>query len=84
MGLLVRISGAIFGFLKYALVLSVLLYAFEAINDRWQFTDKEKYESSISYQSFKKVTGPLYGWLDQLELETDLNKLKEIDPSDQD
>jgi membrane protein required for colicin V production len=67
LGPLLRISGALFGILKYALILSVLMYAFEAINDRWQMVEAEKYQGSSSYQLLNSINRPIYNWLDQLE-----------------
>ena len=74
LGPLLRISGAVFGILKYALILSVLLYAFEAINSRWQFADTDKYESSTGVSLLKKANQPIYNWLDQLEWELEITE----------
>ena len=48
MGLLIRISGAFFGLIKYALVLTVLLYAFEWLNQRWEFVERSEYEDATA------------------------------------
>ncbi len=74
MGPLLRISGGIFGILKYALILSVLLYAFEAINSRWQFANTEKYQSSTAVSLLKKANQPIYNWLDQMDWDFEIDE----------
>lgn len=69
LGLLIRISGAIFGMLKYALILSVLLYTFEAINNRWEIVEKEKYQTAYSYKAISAANAPIYNWLNELDLD---------------
>lgn len=78
MGMLIRISGALFGLIKYALVLSVLFYLFEAINSKWEIIDPKEYEESYSYKILSTINQPVYDWLDQLELEFDSGPVEEI------
>jgi len=74
LGPLLRISGAIFGVVKYALILSVLIYAFEAINSRWQFVEPEKYKNAQSFKLLNSANKPIYRWLDQLDWDLDLEE----------
>ena len=67
LGFLLRISGALFGIIKYALILSVLMYAFEAINQKWQIVAPEIIVDSMMYQFLKIVNEPLFEWLSQLD-----------------
>lgn len=78
LGPLLRISGAVFGVLKYALILSVLMYAFEAVNNRWQIVEAEKYQESSSYQLLNSVNRPIYNWLDQLDWELEVEVEEEV------
>lgn len=77
MGMLLRVSGALFGFLKYAIILCVVLYVFEGINKRWEFVDQNTYKDAVSYKAFNSINGPMNQWLDELDLDADLEKVKE-------
>jgi len=74
MGMLIRISGAFFGILKYALILTILLFSFEWINDRWEFVPKKKYEDSYAYQAYSAINGPLINWVQELDIELELDE----------
>lgn len=77
LGFLVRLSGAFFGIVKYTLILSVLLYVFESINKNWEFVDKASYQDAISYQAITSVNQPLNEWLDQLDVEKEVENIQE-------
>ena len=68
MGFLIRIGGAIFGMLKYALILIVLFYLFEVINHKWDFVAASDYQDSYGYKTLSLIKEPIYNWLDQLDL----------------
>lgn len=74
LGPLIRITGAIFGLIKYALVITVLLYAFEAINSRWEFMAKESYQNAYGYKWLRAVNQPIHDWLDQLDWKLELTE----------
>ncbi|MEQ8907887.1 MAG: CvpA family protein [Vicingaceae bacterium] len=59
LGLVNRILGLLFGLLKYALILSVLLYFFTIANQQFDFVAAEKMESSLLYEPVQWICKPL-------------------------
>ena len=60
LGFFNKIVGAIFGFLKYALILSVVLLVFDQVNASMKFTDKKKISSSVLYDPVKNLAPSIF------------------------
>ncbi len=63
LGLVNRILGAAFAFLKTTLVLSILLIVFENLNTGINILSKETIEKSITYTPLKKVGNFIFPYL---------------------
>lgn len=63
LGLVNRILGGAFAFLKVTLVLSILLIVFENLNAGMNIIPKETVEKSITYEPLKKVGGFIFPYL---------------------
>lgn len=59
LGLVNRILGLLFGFLKYALILSVLVYFFKIANQHFGLVKVEKLENSLLYEPIQWISKPL-------------------------
>ena len=55
LGLLNRLLGAVFGGLKYALILSVLLIIFDKVNNTASYMEDDELEESVLYQPVKSL-----------------------------
>ncbi|MGB0836628.1 MAG: CvpA family protein [Flavobacteriaceae bacterium] len=55
-----KLLGGLFGFLKIALVLSVVLYFFNILNTSFEVVDQDSLESSVFYQPMSELTESLY------------------------
>jgi len=55
LGFFNKILGAIFGTLKYALILSVVLIIFSEFNKTFKFMDKSKTSNSVLYEPVKNL-----------------------------
>jgi len=55
LGFFNKILGAIFGALKYALILSVVLIIFSEFNKTFKFMDKSKTSNSVLYEPVKNL-----------------------------
>ena len=53
LGFFNKLVGAIFGFLKYALILSIVLLVYDEINASLRFVEKEKVKKSVLYEPVK-------------------------------
>lgn len=60
LGFFNKLVGAIFGFLKYALILSIVLLVYDEINASLRFVEKKKTESSILYEPVKNLAPSLF------------------------
>ena len=67
LGFFNKIVGAIFGFLKYALVLSIVLLVYDQINASLRFVEKEKTRTSILYEPVKKLAPTIFPDLVKVE-----------------
>jgi len=79
LGLINRLLGLLFGVLKYALILSTLLYFFENLNTKFSFVEKDYKKNSILWEPIKAATMPFRSLLENFEInkvEEELNKLK--------
>jgi membrane protein required for colicin V production len=55
LGFFNKILGAVFGVLKYALILSVVLIIFSEFNKTFKFMDKSKTRNSVLYEPIKNL-----------------------------
>ncbi len=60
LGLLNKILGAIFGALKWSLLLSVIFLLFDKFNKTIPFVDKEMLDSSVLYHPVKSIVPTLF------------------------
>lgn len=69
LGLINRLLGMLFGILKYALMLSILLYFYENFNRHFHYSEKELAEESLLYQPIMFITKPLHPLLKEFTIE---------------
>jgi membrane protein required for colicin V production len=60
LGLVNKIMGGIFGFLKAAFIMSVLLIFFNRINYNFSFVEKETMDNSILYEPVKRIAPTIF------------------------
>ncbi|MFV0471940.1 MAG: CvpA family protein [Paludibacteraceae bacterium] len=60
LGWLNSLAGGILGALKYALIISVMMNVFDALDSRFQFAKKEKKEESVGYYPILKLAPSLW------------------------
>ena len=60
LGILNKLLGGIFGLLKMAVILSVILIIFESLNKNLPFTDKEDLEDSMLYEPIKNLVPSIF------------------------
>jgi membrane protein required for colicin V production len=76
LGGLNKLLGGVFGALKFALIVSVLLNVFDAIDSRFSIISKETKENSIGYNPLMKLGPKLWD-------ETKKERKSTIDLSDE-
>ena len=59
LGLVNRLLGLLFGFLKYTLIISVLIFIFNALNSRFNMVEEKIIEESLLFQPIQMVSKPL-------------------------
>ena len=60
LGLVNKILGALFGFVKIGLVLSIVFIFFHRLNSTISFVDKKTLEESILYESVKNIAPAIF------------------------
>mgnify|MGYP002572934487 FL=1 len=70
------IGGVLLSVLKMGLILSILVYAFEAVNQTAHWTDNDAYKNGILYEPIHGCIDLLFPYLDELK-----HSLTEINPS---
>lgn len=60
LGFFNKMVGAIFGFLKYALILSIVLIVYDEINASLRFLEKEKVKKSVLYEPVKNFAPAIF------------------------
>lgn len=60
LGILNKFLGSIFGVLKIAVILSVVLIIFDSMNKTLPFTDKEDIEDSLLYEPIKSLVPSVF------------------------
>jgi len=74
LGVVNKISGLVFGFIKTAFILSVIIVLVEKINVRMNFYSREATESSIVYTPVSKLAPAVFPYL---HFDTIKNSIKE-------
>lgn len=69
LGLINRLLGLLFGLLKYALILSTLLYFFENINTKFQLTETNYREKSLLWEPMEMLVAPFQQMLTDFEID---------------
>ncbi len=64
LGLVNRISGAIFGILKTAFIISIIIFLLNSINEKAQFLPRDKIENSMFYQPVAELFPFLFQRID--------------------
>ncbi|MCP4882919.1 MAG: CvpA family protein [Flavobacteriales bacterium] len=60
LGFFNKLVGAIFGFVKYALILSIVLIVYDEINTSIRFMEKKKAKESILYEPIKNFAPAIF------------------------
>ncbi len=60
LGILNKLLGGVFGILKIAVILSVILIIFDSMNKTLPFTDKEDLEDSMLYNPIKSLVPTIF------------------------
>ena len=60
LGFFNKLVGAIFGFLKYALILSIVLIVYDEINASIRFMEKKKTKESVLYETVKNFEPAIF------------------------
>lgn len=60
LGFFNKLVGAIFGLVKYALILSIVLLVYDEINASLRFVEKEKVKKSILYEPVKNFAPTIF------------------------
>jgi len=68
LGLVNRLLGLVFGFFKYALILSFLLYFFENINRKFEIVSPKYKENSLLFKPIQLASKPFSQLLDVFEI----------------
>lgn len=79
LGLVNRLLGLVFGVLKFAFILSIILNLINVFNNEIEFITPEKKEASFLYQPIEKVAQLLIPGIKELKLDTSPIKEKIIE-----
>lgn len=63
LGIVNKVSGLVFGFIKYAFILSILIVIAEKVNVRMNFYSKETKEKSYVYEPLSKLAPSVFPYL---------------------
>ncbi len=78
LGILNKLLGGIFGLLKMAVILSVILIIFDILNTNIPFTEKEEMEDSVLYEPIKSLVPDVFPIIleKKSELEESVNEVE--------
>lgn len=82
LGLVNRILGLVFGLCKYAIIVSVLLYFFTNLNNRFQFVETDILEDSMLLGPLETIIQPFSALLDNFEINTIKEEVDQLDLTD--
>jgi len=78
LGIVNRIAGAVFGMLKFGLIISVVLNVINTINAEVNFIEQEMQASSLLYVPISKVAPTIIPGLKNLDFDHIVEKAKDI------
>lgn len=78
LGFLNKAAGAVFGFLKGALYLSILIFAMNYFGFGQSFIKEESREESLFYEPVESLAPFLYSWLNLENLDIDLPDKEDV------
>ncbi len=62
-----RIAGAVFSLAKYVLILSALIFLFEALNEKFDWISNEQKKDSVLYPPIEKVLPAVLPMIEEIE-----------------
>jgi membrane protein required for colicin V production len=68
LGFINRLLGLIFGLVKYAIILSFVIFFFENLNQKFQFIDQNLEEITFLYTPIKMIAEPIRPLLDEVSI----------------
>jgi len=77
LGFVNRLLGMVFGLIKYAFIISIILVIINAINRNVTFISKEKIENSILYKPLSSFAPGIFPYLDFQEIKKDIKDFKD-------
>lgn len=80
LGLVNRLLGLLFGMVKYAVILSCLVFVFENINSKYQFVDEEFKDKSYLYQPLTLTLKPVSALLEEVSFSS-YDSLMQTEPN---
>lgn len=81
LGFVNRLLGLVFGLLKYALIVSTLMYFFENMNKKFKLTEDDFIEKSVLWEPLKTAIAPFKTLLEDFEIDKDpIKQLEENNP----
>ncbi len=63
LGFINRLAGLLFGLIKFLLLLIVVLFLFETLNNKFNWVSNESLGNSILYEPIIEIAKPLKDWL---------------------
>ena len=72
-----RIAGAVFSLAKYTLILSALIFLFEALNEKFDWISNEQKNDSVLYPPLEKVLPTVLPLVEEIEYKTWFEKTQE-------
>lgn len=72
-----KLSGAVFGILKFGIVLSVILMIIESIDQQWQFIPQEKKSHSYLYQPVAAIVPTIFPMVGETDWYSKITKKAE-------
>lgn len=78
LGFFDKLAGAVFGLLKGALVLSILIFIINYFNDSRTVFKKETCEKSLFYSPIESIAPKLYSWVQTTSFHFDIPNKEEL------
>ena len=66
LGWINRLAGFLFGILKTALILGLVVSVFDNVNTKWNLVEKEKYSDSVMYSALKDFSDTVFPYIEDL------------------
>ncbi|MBN2638661.1 MAG: CvpA family protein [Bacteroidales bacterium] len=78
LGFLNKFAGAVFGILKGALFLSIIIFVINYFDPNHSFIKKETKEKSVFYEPVESIAPALYSWLNLKNFKFDLPEKEDV------